>query len=66
MMTASVSGSSLKSVRTSMKLVPMIGVAADAHAGGLPEAERRELTDGLVGERARPRAHHADAPGVWM
>src|SRR5882672_2125678 len=36
-------------------------VAADADAGGLPEAELHQLADRLVGQRARAR-HHADAP----
>ena len=34
-------------------------IAADADAGGLPEAELGELPDRLVGERARAR-HHPD------
>src|SRR5262249_60235388 len=35
-------------------------IAADADAGRLPDAELRELVDGLVGERAAAR-HDADA-----
>ena len=55
MMIACVSGSSLNSWSASMKLVPMIGIAADADAGRLADAELRELADRFVGQRARAR-----------
>ena len=38
-------------------------VAADADAGRLTDAERRELADGLVGERAGA-GDHADVAGA--
>ena len=37
----------------------MIGIAADADRGGLPDAARRQLIHRLVGQRARAR-HDAD------
>ena len=44
------------------------GVAANANAGGLPDAERRQLPDGFIGQRAAARNHahvarKMDAPG---
>ena len=60
-MTALVSGSASKAARQSMKLVPGHRVAADADAGGLPDALLAELVERLVGEGAR-RGDDADRP----
>ena len=60
MITASVSGSSLKSFMTSMCFRPFTGSPPMPTQRRLAEAERRELADGFVGQRARAR-HDADA-----
>ena len=62
----SVSGSASKAARQSMKLVPMIGIAADAHAGGLADARAGELVHHLVGQRAAARLPRRRGPAVQM
>jgi hypothetical protein len=63
MITPSVSGSFVEELEHVDEVVPFDRVAADADARRLADAEGRELTDGLVGERARAR-HDADAAGL--
>jgi hypothetical protein len=62
-------GSALKSSRHVDEVGAVDRVAADADAGALADAERGELTHGLVGERARARhdadlARLVDVPGM--
>ena len=60
MMTASVSGSSLKAFITSMCFEAIDGVATNAHSGGLAQTHFGQHGHGFIRQRART-AHHADA-----
>jgi hypothetical protein len=60
MMTASVSGSSLKALQAVNEIRAVDRVAADADAGALAQPGVGDLVDGLIGERAAA-ADDADA-----